>query len=78
MKLQNNEVIKNIGAGVYAFKASGALELQFQLADEGFDTVKGGLFAAADSDLIELPSCDLKMINGVGQTFIFNKVRGTQ
>ena len=76
--LKNDEIKKDVGAGVYAFKATGALDVQFQLADEGFSTITDASFSGASDGVIELPSCQVKVINATTESFIFNKIRGVQ
>ena len=64
-----------ITGGEYAFKVTGALDLQWQLSDEGFATVEDGVFTVSGSGIIDLPKCTIKIINMSTNEFIIDKVR---
>ena len=71
--LANNEE-KSISQGVYAFSTTGSLELQWRPLST-FISLKGGTFAGADDDIIELPATTLKVINAGSDTITLHKVR---
>ena len=63
IKLVNNQFTV-VGAGVYTLKATGPLTIQFDLSDgEGYQTITDGIFAAAETVQIALPSCKLRVIS---------------
>ena len=72
-KLLNNETLPVI-AGDYVVKASGALDVQFQIDDEAFDTITGASFATAGQGLITLPVCIVKCANAGANTLRIKKV----
>ncbi len=72
-KLLNNET-KGIIAGDYVLKASGALDVQYQMGDEAFTTITGASFATAGEGLVTLPICILKCANAGANTLRFKKV----
>ena len=61
-ELANNAELK-ISGGDYALKVGGAMDLQWQLEDEGFSTVTDGVFTVASDVIVELPACTVKIIN---------------
>jgi len=73
--LTANKNTTEITGGEYAFKVTGALDLQWELSGEGFDTVDDGVFSDAGSGVIDLPKCTIKIINASTNSFIINKVR---
>ena len=70
-KLLNNETTKII-AGDYVVKASGALDVQYQMGDESPTTVKS--FTTAGDALITLPICILKCANAGANILRFKKM----
>ena len=72
MELVNDQETK-VAAGTYAFDVSGAMELQTDISGV-FKTLKDGTFAGADDDIIELPSCNIKIINAGAAVFNFNLI----
>ena len=59
-----NDQFTVVGAGTYTLKATGPLTIQFDLGDgEGYQTITSGIFAAAETVQIALPSCKLKVIS---------------
>jgi len=72
--LKNNEELKVVG-GNYAVKVSGAMDLQWQLADEGFVTIPGGSFTGETSVIVDLPKCTIKIINAGANTLRLKVVR---
>ena len=71
--LANNEE-KAISQGVYAFDATGALDLQWRPVS-AFKTLADGSFPAAADGTIELPATTLKVINAGVETITLLKVR---
>ena len=71
--LVNNQEQK-ISQGVYAFDVTGALDLQWRPVST-FKTITGASFSSAGSDLIELPTTTLKVINGGSNSITLLKVR---
>ena len=55
-KLTNNQTLPVI-AGDYVVKATGALDVQYQMDDEAFTTITGASFTTAGEGLITLPVC---------------------
>lgn len=72
--LGNNEEM-DIIEGLYAFKATGALDIQVQLYNEGFADVTDGSFAAAETGVIQLPRGQLKVVNAGANEFIFSTTK---
>ena len=72
--LANNESA-NFKGGEYVFKTTGALDLQMQINDEGFDTVTDGSFSAVTDGAITLPICLLKVINASSNTITIKQSR---
>jgi hypothetical protein len=72
-KLLNNETLPVI-AGDYVVKASGALDVQYQMDDEAFTTITGASFSTAGDGLVTLPICILKCANAGANTLRFKKV----
>jgi len=73
--LLNNQSIK-VSGGKYALKVGGALDLQWQVKTEGFSTITDGSFSAASDVIIDLPACEVKVINGSTNELEINPVRG--
>ena len=73
IKLANNEEGKAEG-GRYSFKVTGALDLQMQIATEGFTTLTDGGFTTAADGIIELPVCTLKAINATTESILLKPV----
>ena len=72
--VNNQETV--MGMGSYVLKASGALDLQWDLDDgNGFNTVTGGSFTAASDNIITLPTCKLKVINAGANTLTIRIIR---
>ena len=71
--LQNNETLVLKG-GNYAVKASGALDLQWQLDAEGFVTIPDGSFAGETSVIVDLPQCTIKIINASTNTLLLREI----
>ena len=71
-KLTNNQTLSIIG-GTYALKATGALDVQWQLADESFDTITNGSFSTAGDGIATLPICIIKCANAASNTLIIKK-----
>jgi hypothetical protein len=67
MILANNATTR-VSPGKYALRVSGALDLQWQLESEGFNTITDGSFSAASDVTVELPICEIKVINGGANT----------
>ena len=72
-KLENNESIV-VAKGKYAFKVSGALDLQWQVSDEGFNTLADGVISEATDFILSLPQCAIKVINAGANSLIFSAV----
>ena len=72
-KLLNNETLPVI-AGDYVVKASGALDVQYQMGDEAFTTITGASFSTAGEGLVTLPICILKCANAGANILRFKKV----
>jgi hypothetical protein len=71
-KLLNNETLPVI-AGDYVVKASGALDIQFQMQDEAFTTITGASFSVAGDGVVELPICIIKCANAGANNLIIKK-----
>ena len=71
--LTNNQQTR-MGAGSYAYKVTGALELQIQLDGEGFSTITDGAFTAAGDGIVEFAPCDVKVINAGANTFTYKLI----
>ena len=72
-KLENNESIV-VAKGKYAFKVTGALDLQWQVSDEGFNTLADGVISEATDFILSLPQCAIKVINAGANSLIFSAV----
>jgi hypothetical protein len=72
-KLLNNETAKLI-AGDYVIKASGALDVQYQMGDEAFTTIVGNSYTTAGEALVTLPICTLKCANAGANILRFKKM----
>ena len=72
-KLTNNQT-KSVIAGDYAVKATGALDVQYQMDDEAFTTIAGASFTTAGDGLITLPVCIVKCANAGANTLRIKKV----
>ena len=72
--LGNNDT-QGFDAGIYIFKTTGALDLQWQLEAEGFSTVTNGSYSAAADGTLELPVCELKVINATTETITIKKAQ---
>ena len=72
-KLTNNETLSVI-AGDYVVKATGALDVQYQMDDEAFTTITGASFTTAGEGLITLPVCIVKCANAGANTLRIKKV----
>jgi hypothetical protein len=72
-KLTNNETLSVI-AGDYVIKATGALDVQYQMDDEAFTTITGASFTTAGEGLITLPVCIVKCANAGANTLRIKKV----
>jgi len=72
--LANNEQ-GTISAGKYAAKISGALDLQWDINGLGFSTLTDGGFTGASDVIIDLPTCNIKVINGGANTVTLKLVR---
>tara|TARA_R110000782_G_C14564832_1_gene386611 strand:- start:16 stop:240 length:225 start_codon:yes stop_codon:yes gene_type:complete len=72
-KLINNETT-SITAGDYVVKATGALNVQYQMDDEGFTTIAGASFTTAGEGLITLPICIVKCANAGSNILRIKKV----
>ena len=72
-KLTNNETLPVI-AGDYVVKATGALDVQYQMDDEAFTTITGASFTTAGDGLITLPVCIVKCANAGANTLRIKKV----
>ena len=72
-KLTNNQTLSVI-AGDYVVKATGALDVQYQMDDEAFTTITGASFATAGEGLITLPVCIVKCANAGANTLRIKKV----
>ena len=70
----NNEELELL-SGDYAYKTTGALDLQIQLGTEGFHTLEGGSFTGVNTGLMTLPTCTLKVINGSTFSFIIKDTK---
>lgn len=72
--LLNNEDTDVI-EGLYAFKATGALEVHVQFFSEGYDPVTDGTFTELTTGLIQLPRGSIKILNGGANSFIFKATK---
>ena len=72
-KLTNNQTLSVI-AGDYVVKATGALDVQYQMDDEAFTTITGASFTTAGEGLITLPVCIVKCANAGANTLRIKKV----
>ena len=72
-KLLNNGTLPVI-AGDYVVKASGALDVQYQMDDEAFTTITGASFTTGGEGLITLPVCIVKCANAGANVLRIKKV----
>ena len=73
--LANDRTQDIIKGGKYVFKTSGALDIQMQIDNEGFATIPDGVIAGATTgQVIDLPSCTLKVVNGSTFALTFARV----
>ena len=73
--LTNDRTQPIIKGGKYVFKTSGALDIQIQIGDEGFATIPDGVIAGVTTgQVIDLPICTLKVINGGANILTFSRV----
>jgi hypothetical protein len=64
-----------LDGGLYSYKTTGALDIQWQLNEEAFQTMKGGSYAGIDDDKMEVPPCRIKIINAGASTLEILRVR---
>lgn len=67
--LANNEETE-VNAGLYIFKATGALDVQVQLDEEGFNNITDGSFTGVTTGTIRL-SGEIKVVNAGANLFYF-------
>ena len=77
IKLINDEE-KTIKSGLYALKATGSLEMQWELYDEGFDTIDDGIISGAKSTRVYLPSCNVKIINASSNALYLKMIEASK
>ena len=71
--LKDNEETE-IRNGRYAFKTTGALDLQWSINNEPFSTVTDGSFSSASDGVIDLPWCMVKAVNATTETITLKPV----
>ena len=73
--LINDVPITIVKGGDYIFKPSGGLNVQIQLASEGFDTIPEGALTAADSGVVvRLSPCQLQISGAGSETMVIERV----
>jgi len=73
--LKNDAPFEGLNNGTFVYKASGALDIQIQINDEGYDTVTDGVIGAAGTGIIKLPDCDIQITNAGAETLIISRTK---
>ena len=65
---------QEVSAGFYAVKTTGALTIQWELNNEGFNTMTDGVISGESSQSLWLPKCNIKVIDATDKVLMLKTI----